>query len=511
MTLTLGTDDRQSAASTLVARRLGLVAPGAAIVLLRSDCPVSRSEGFDARAQVELLHAGRAIQATLFYVNSGLLEPHEAGLSETAWRRLGVREGDDIHVRHAAPLASFSAVRRQVFGGKIGEKDALAIIRDIASHRYSDIQLSAFVTACSARVLDPAEMIALTRAMVKTGDQLSWSETPVVDKHCVGGLPGNRTTPIVVAIVAAFGLTIPKTSSRAITSPAGTADAMETIAPVNLDLASMRRVVEQEGGCIVWGGSVHLAPADDLMIRISKALSMDAEGLLVASVLSKKVAAGASHLVVDIPVGPTAKVRTHAAAASLSTALREVSQAFGLEVRIIETDGRQPVGRGIGPALEARDVLAVLRGDDDAPQDLRARAVALSGALLELGRVAEHGAGGALAQQALDDGRAWRKFQRIVEAQGGMREPPVARHCRVIGANVDGIVASVDCRRLARVAKLAGAPDAKAAGVEIHAKIGDRVSKDQPLFTIHSETPGELAYTVDYILGEPDLFRMTRP
>ena len=190
--------------------------------------------------------------------------------------------------------------------------------------------------------------------MVDAGDRLTWSSEVVLDKHSVGGLPGNRTTPIVVAVVASHGLTMPKTSSRAITSPAGTADTMETLAPVDLDLPAIRRVVEREYGCVVWGGAVRLSPADDILIRVERALDIDSEGQLVASVLSKKIAAGSTHLVLDVPVGPTAKVRSVDAAHALSGALSDVAAAFGLKTNIVLSDGMQPVGRGIGPAPRQR-------------------------------------------------------------------------------------------------------------------------------------------------------------
>ncbi len=215
----------------------------------------------------------------------------------------------------------------------------------------------------------------------------------MVDKHSVGGLPGNRTTPIVVSIVTSCGLTMPKTSSRAITSPAGTADTMETLAPVALDLATMRRVVEQEGGCIAWGGAVRLSPADDILISVERALDLDSEGQLIASVLSKKIAAGSSHVVLDIPVGPTAKVRNAEDAHRIAQGLVEVAEAFGLKAKPVFTDGTQPVGRGIGPALEARDVLAVLDNAAHAPHDLRERAVLLAATLLELAGKAPEGTG----------------------------------------------------------------------------------------------------------------------
>jgi thymidine phosphorylase len=326
-----------------------------------------------------------------------------------------------------------------------------------------------------------------------------------VDKHCAGGLPGNRTTPIVVAIVASLGLKMPKTSSRAITSPAGTADTMETMAPVELDTAAIRRVVEREGGCVVWGGAVNLSPADDILIRVERALDLDTEGQLIASVLSKKIAAGSTHLVIDLPVGPTAKVRSRETAEILSRGLVSVGETFGLHSRVVMTDGSQPVGRGIGPALEARDVLSVLQCETTAPRDLRGRAITLAGALLELAGTAPEAGGEAVATKALDDGRAWLKFQRICEAQGGMRTPPTSRLQQPLLAEQSGRVQAIDNRKIARLAKLAGAPDEKAAGVDLHVAVGDSVASGQPLCTVHADAAGELAYAFDYAAANRDL------
>ena len=209
-------------------------------------------EGLTPQSRVLLSANGREIIATLHQVTSDLLDPDEAGLSETAWDRLGVAEGDAIRASHPNPIESLSSVRRRIYGHRL-ERGALhAIISDVVKEQYADVHLSSFITACAGVPLDDEETIALTRVMVDVGERLSWAGSPIVDKHSVGGLPGNRTTPIVVSIVAAHGLTMPKTSSRAITSPAGTADTMETMAPVDLDLPAIRRVVEQESGCIVW-------------------------------------------------------------------------------------------------------------------------------------------------------------------------------------------------------------------------------------------------------------------
>ena len=493
---------------TLHVRRLGLETQHEPLVLMHVDCPVARSEGFTARTEIELAAGGRSALATLYQVRNGLVGPHEIGLSEVVWRRLGVPDGSAATIRHPQPLESMSAVRAKLYGHRLDAGRIGAIIRDIARERYSDVELAAFLAAFSAQPADVAEMVALTRAMVEVGDRLSWPGTMIVDKHSVGGLPANRTTPLVVSIVAAAGLTIPKTSSRAITSPAGTADAMETMAPVDLDVTARRRVVEREGGCIVWGGSVSLSPADDILIRVERALDVDSPAQLVASVLSKKLAAGSTHVLLDLPVGPTAKVRTEADALELSAHLESVGREIGLTVRAVQTDGRQPVGRGIGPALEARDVLAVLRREASAPEDLRDRACLLAGELLELGGAALKGQGRGMAAGILSGGRALAKFMAICEAQGGFTEPPTAPLRYDLTASSAGTVSNIDNRQLARLAKLAGAPSARSAGVEMHVKLGQKVDKGEPLLTLHSEARGELDYARAFAGANPHVIEL---
>lgn len=495
-------------AHRLRARRLGIDTHSETVVFLRKDNLVCRSEGFTSHNRVLLSSSGRHVIATLYQVESELIGCDEAGLSDASWHDLGLVDGDTITVRHAPPLNSLSHVRGRIFGHPLSGNDFQDVIGDIVDGRYSAIEIAAFLTTCATKPMSREEICGLTRAMVATGDRLSWDQPIVVDKHSVGGLPGNRTTPIVVSIVAALGLTMPKTSSRAITSPAGTADAMETLAPIDLDDKTIRAVVEKEGGCIVWGGAVRLSPADDILIRVERALDIDSEGQMIASVLSKKIAAGATHLILDMPVGPTAKVRSAEAAQTLTEGLLAVADAFGLKARVILGDGQQPVGRGIGPALEAQDVLAVLKGALDAPADLRDRALVLAGALLELGGAAATGQGLLLAGAVLDDGRAWSKFQRICEAQGGMRIPPTAHHRKPLTATADGVVRAIDNRRIARLAKLAGAPEDKAAGIEMHVRLGDQVRRGAPLCTVHAEATGELAYALNYADANPDMIRV---
>lgn len=486
-------------------KRLGIDTYKEPVIYMRQDCHVCRAEGFEVQARLLVTVNGKSLIATLNMIHNGILKPGQAALSEYAWSKLHAKEGDLIHLSHAPPVHSLSHVRSKIYGNLLDSKQLSAIVKDIVAGHYSDIHIASFLTACAGSRLNEEEIVSLTRAMVESGDRLDWGRELVVDKHCVGGLPGNRTTPIVVAIIAAHGLTMPKTSSRAITSPAGTADTMEVLAPVALDLKSMRKVVERENGCIVWGGSVSISPADDLLIRVEKTLDLDSEGQLVASVLSKKIAAGSSHVLIDMPVGPTAKVRTLQMAEALSRFLEQTGAALGIGVRVHTSDGTQPVGRGIGPALEARDLVSVLKNDAAAPQDLRERALDLAGHILEFSPDVKSGQGRTLAAGILDNGRAWKKFQAICAAQGGIREIPQARYSQVIESDKAGTVCSIDNRRISRLAKLAGAPSDKVAGVDLHTPLGTQIDKGQPLFTVHADSPGELDYALGYLEGQQEI------
>lgn len=452
----------------LTLKHLGIDTYKEAVIFIRKDCHVCRSEGFEVHARVKIHLNNKDILATLYTIDNGLLDHYEASLSEYAWQLLDAREGDEIHLSHPRPLQSLSFVRSKVYGEILDQNKIEHIIEDISKGRYSDIHIATFLAACAGGRLNDDEIIELTKAMITAGDRLSWPGEMIVDKHCVGGLPGNRTTLIVVPIVAAFGLIMPKTSSRAITSPAGTADTMETLAPVDLNINSMRKVVEQEGGCIVWGGAVDLSPADDILIRVEKVMDVDSEGQLIASVLSKKIAAGSTNIIIDIPVGPTAKVRSLNTADSLSKLFKKVAQALNINVEIIVSDGIQPIGRGIGPALEAIDVLEVLQNTSGAPQDLRDRALTIAGKIIEFSPDVKSGMGKQIATKILNDGSAWKKFQSICNAQGGLREPPIAKFIHSVTAKHCGRITAIDNRQIARLAKLAGAPHDKSAGIFLH-------------------------------------------
>ena len=497
--------------STLKVVDMGIDTHQEPVVYMRSDCPVCRSEGFTTNSRVLLQNGVEKVIATLNAVDDHVLDSGSAGLSKIAMRRLAVADGMTITISHAPIVTSLAAVRKKIFGHKLNDREIADVVFDISEHRYSDIEIASFLTACAGSRLELDEIGALTQAMVASGKRLVWPhETMILDKHCIGGLPGNRTTPLVVAIVSAAGLTIPKTSSRAITSPAGTADTMECLTTVNLDLADIQRVVAETHACIAWGGAVNLSPADDLLIRIERALDLDGEGQLIASVLSKKIAAGATHAVIDIPVGPTAKVRTQEDAERLAVLFTRVGAACDVDIRCVMTDGSQPVGRGIGPVEEARDVLAVLQGQDCAPKDLRDRALFLAAHLFSLASQGSYEQGLERATTILENGEAWVQFQEILSAQGGMKVLPRARYEHVEVAPAAGTLAAIDNRKLARLAKLAGAPGSPAAGLRLHVQVGASPAKGDPLFTLYSDSQGEMDYALAFYRERTSLFTFSQ-
>ncbi|MGE0151837.1 MAG: thymidine phosphorylase family protein [Reyranellaceae bacterium] len=482
-------------------RRPGIDTYRENIAFLRRDCTAYQAEEFRVLNRIEVFAAdggGRRIRATLNLVDPGhIIEQDALGLSDEAFRQLGLPEGAMVAIEAAAPPASHEALRGKILGRTLKDAELRGIVADMVAGRYSKMEIAAFIAA-SANAFTHEEVLGLTRAMIETGTTLSWSGRPgrmVVDKHSIGGIPGNRTSMIVVPIVAAHGLVMPKTSSRAITSPAGTADTMEVLARVELGIEQMRAVVEHENACLVWGGHVNLSPADDLFITVERPLAIDSREQMVASILSKKIAAGATHLLLDVPVGPSAKVRSGEDATRLRKLFEYVADAIGLRIEIVMSDGRQPIGRGIGPVLEARDVMAVLRNEPGAPADLREKSLLLAGHLLDFDPALRGGEGLPRARDILYSGQALAKFEAIVERQGRNPDPPRLGElvCEVT-APQPGAVQAIDCFRLARIARLAGAPVAKGAGIDLLKKCGDRVRAGEPLYRIHSSLQTDLGF-----------------
>jgi thymidine phosphorylase len=496
---------------TLKLRRLGIDTYRENVAYLHRECEVYRAEGFQALSKVEICADGRKIIAVLNVVDDdNIVTPIDLGLSEEAFAKLGLNEGHLVSIEHAEPAQSMNAVRRKIAGERLSQEDYSQIISDITDRRYSKTEISAFLVASGQTDMDRDEVFFLTRAMLEVGERLDWNESLVADKHCIGGIPGNRTSMLVVPIVAAHGMLTPKTSSRAITSPAGTADTMEVLANVELDIKTLHDIVRKHRACLAWGGTAHLSPADDIMIAVERPLGIDSIGQMVASILSKKLSAGSTHLLIDIPVGPTAKVRHMRQAQRLRKLFEYVGDQIGIHLEVIITDGRQPVGNGIGPVLESRDVMQVLQNSPDMPNDLRQKSLRLAGRMLEFDPDVRGGNGYAIARDILDSGRALEMMNTLISAQGVQSEkfePGQLTHELLSPAG--GVVVEIDNLQMARIARFAGAPMDKGAGVNLFKKLGERVEQGEPLYRIHAEYPADFNFALGlcknncgYLIGE---------
>lgn len=484
---------------TLALRQVAIDTYHENVAYMHRECGVYRAEGFQALSKIEVSANGQRIYAVLNVVDdTNIVAPGQLGLSEQAFMQLGLAGSQNVRVAHAEPPTSMDAVRRKINGERLSQVDFQTIARDIANNRYSRMEMAAFLVASGQTGLDREEILNLTRAMTESGEKLNWHESLVVDKHCIGGIPGNRTTMLIVPIVAAHGTMMPKTSSRAITSPAGTADTMEILANVEVKPEVMYDIVARQRAVIAWGGTAKLAPVDDILISVERPLGIDSMGQMVASILSKKLAAGSTHLLIDIPVGHTAKVRHMQDALQLRKLFEYVGDRLNIHLEVIITDGSQPVGRGIGPVLEARDVMQVLRNEVDAPNDLKQKALRLAGRILEFDPDVRGGYGYSIARDILESGRALEKMEAIIQAQGKQtKEYGLGNLCTEICAPEKGYVIEIDNHQMSRIARLAGAPMDKGAGVDLLKKVGDPVDTGEALYRIYAEFNADFKFASD--------------
>ena len=471
----------------LVARKLDLDANAHIAVLNRKDA--SRI-GLVPGSRVEIAHNGKRLIAIVDFSKS-YIKQGEVGLFADTWEALGLDDGKEIDISPMPDPESTFYIRKKLDGKRLTDEEIHAIIMDIVENRLTSAEAAAFISAAYIHGFNAEETVALTNAIVASGESVVIEKEPVVDKHCIGGIPNNRTTMLVVPILTSLGFYMPKLSSRAITSPAGTADTMEVLAPVDLDAETVKEITETVGGVMAWGGGTRIAAADDKLIAIRRPLSLDPRGMLLASILAKKKAVSSQYVLIDIPVGPEAKIPTVRKGEELAEQFIDIGTRLGMHMKAVLTDGSAPIGRGVGPVLEARDVLEILSGSG--PQDLRKKGAELAAHLISFVKGTPFEEALRIADGQISSGAALRKFKEIVEAQGG--DPDVkpedlkpGKYSETIFADRDGMVYHISNHAVARLARAAGAPFQKGAGLYLHVRVGDRVKKGDPLYTLYSES-----------------------
>jgi AMP phosphorylase len=393
-------------------------------------------------------------------------------------------------------MSSYDSILKKVKGKILSAAEINGIIADSVSGKLSDVELAAFITAVKIKGMSNEEIVNLTRAEVSSGNLFDFGPN-VFDKHSTGGVPGNKVSLIIVPIVAAAGLKIPKTSTRAITSPSGTADSMEVLAPVKFKSEEVKEMIKKINACIIWGGHLETAPADSILIKVEKQLHLDPFGLMIPSILAKKMSMGVKQLVLDIPCGPGTKFKDADRGRRFAHFFKEISTRIKIETQCALTNAIQPIGHCVGPAIEAREALNLLYDFKRGPNSLIEKSTDLAGILLEMGGKAQQGTGQQTAIDILKSGKALKKMKEIIEIQDG--DPNITPDDIKVGpksadftSSKSGYVTDVDNAVINKIAKTAGCPHEKQAGIEIHKKIGAMVKEGDIIFTIHAKDNAKL-------------------
>ena len=471
------------------------------IAYLHKDCVAYKLEDIKFMTKVEIHGGAKPIYAFLNIVDDeNLVSPEQLALNTEAFSLLNLPEGSNITLALTPPPPSISSIKRKIAGNILSPAEYGGIIADIANRRYSNMDIASFLVA-SGSFMTPPEVLALTEALV--GNQvINWdNEGIVVDHHCLGGIPGNKTDIIITAIVAAYGLPIPKTASRSLSSCAGVADTMSVLANVDLDETLLKKLIRENRGALVCHSGLQIAMANRLISSVERQIGITQHQHLVASILAIKIAMGITHLVIDIPVGPNSRIKSTQDAMRLRKLIEYVGDQMGIEVDAVITDGSEPIGNGIGAVLEARDVMKVLRNKDDAPQDLREKSLFLAGRIIDFDPKLRGGQGYFVAKEILNSGRALESMNRIIHAQGKAPQPTLGHLTRDIVAAESGYVESIDNTRINRIGVLAGASQNPGAGLDLLKKVGDRVEQGETLFRIHSMNSTDFGYANSAVDG----------
>lgn len=464
------------------------------IALLHADEAVRY--GIHAGDKVKISWLGQSVIAEA-NTSHKRVKPGEIGLYRDIWENINIMPNTIAEVSFMERAKSVQAIKKRLLGKSLTYQDFYQIFSDITSGLLTRTEITYFVASSFIKSYSNQELFYMTKAMAETGEILKFPGM-VVEKHSVGGLAGNRTTMVVIPIVASLGLTIPKTSSRAITSPAGTSDTMEVLANVSFSADEIKSIVKKTGGCLVWGGGLNLAPADDKILKVSYPLSLEPYDKMLVSIMAKQVATGITHMIIDMPVGPTTKIPNMKIAKELEVKFKYIAKKFGIKIKVIMIKSEDPVGLGVGPALEARDVLRVLQQKDNYPADLANKSIHLAGELLELTGKAKKGKGASMAWEVLESGQAWKKMQEIIKLQGG--NPNIDPNEIVLGAckkyynaNKSGRINFTDNKAINIIARILGAPKDKLAGIYLNKEFDDHVKKGERLFTLYARTHERIA------------------
>ncbi len=448
--------------------------------------------------------------STIVDIAKTLVKRNEVAISSELMERLSLHSGQKVDVDLSPSPKSMVFIKKKLNKETLSPSEIDEIIKDVVNNSLSEAEIALFVSAMYENGMNMKETISLINSILNSGEKLrlKLKNKFIVDKHSIGGIPGNRTTPIIVSICAAGGLIMPKSSSRAITTPAGTADTVETIANVEFSMKEVEKIIRKVGACLIWGGSLKIVPADEKIIQIEKTLNIDPEAQLLASIMSKKLASGAKYILIDIPYGRNAKVRREKAL-HLKKKFEFLGRHFNKVMKVVLTRGDEPIGNGIGPCLEMRDIIKILSREKSRPLDLENKSLFLAGQIFEMTKKAKKGEGINLAKSILYSGKAFAKFKQIIAAQkGNLNRLKYGKYKKDIFMKKNGTIKDIDNKKITLLARIAGCPMDKCAGLYLYKHTGEKLEKGDKLITIYAESKPRLREAVSFFSSQkPILIR----
>jgi len=424
------------------------------------------------------------------------------GLFEEIWKEYDLDEGTSIFVDVHEPSPSLSAISKKLMGKTLTKSELEGIMKDIGTRQLRETEIAFFISTFFNPGFNDDEIYWMTKGMAESGDTLSFKGIRgngdlVADKHSIGGVAGKAITPTLVPILVEGGLIVPNTSTRAITSPAGTTDILEVVMPVALDKEKVLEVVKKTGGCMFWGGSLKLSPADDVIINVERSLRIQEFQKVLVSIVAKKVCMGITNVLIDLPYGKGSKVESPDDVAMLDKQFRKLFKKFGIECETIKRPIKGPDGRSIGPNLEIKEALRLLERTEDRSLELEKVVLEMAGKIFENTKKARIGEGKQMAEEILDSGRALEKFWEIAFAQGATKR---VNSTDIHGGKLrysllsdrDGVIKRIDNITLVTITRALGSPAIKEAGIRIEKMPGETVKKGEPLLTMYATTENRL-------------------
>lgn len=486
---------------TLIAKRMDFETGGEHVVLLNEDTAIEH--GINAGDHIVISIENEPEIVCVVDTTTDLIDKKHIGIYKEVYEKDGIKNDDQVLITLSQKPESVSHIRDKILGYELNYEDIKGIMDDIVKERLGVIEKTYFLSTIYNPGYSDTELYYLTKAMAETGFELRFDGI-VADKHSIGGIAGKGITPLVVSIVSSFGLKVPNTSTRSITTPAGTADILETITPVSFNKDQLQKIIDEANACMIWGGGLGIAPADDELIRIERPIEIESFDKFLMSIIAKKVALGVNHLLVDIPAGIQGKIHEMKDVERLKDKFISLGAKFGIKVEVYVRHPLGIDGNGVGPKLEMREVLYVLENSPLKSMQLENEAVKMASLVLELTGVASTEDSFNKAKDALYNGAAYNKFKQIIKAQGGNEnvkssDLDLKSHCLNFKSVLNGTVKSVYNKRAIELGRILGCPLDKDAGIYFHKKPGDTINTQEKMFSIYSSTKDRLNLGIGYI------------